>query len=562
MSGSSHPWFTILILCIIVLMVPDVANRGDRGPAPQPALSAEPHPGLCTLIEAGSLADLRWPDFSDYRSEVADFYGPSGCALAWSAEGRPTFQAVSLIAILQDAAQKGLRPEDYDGPLWKDRLARLPVDSERFDAALTVATLRYVSDIHQGRVNPRRNGFDLKVEARHHELAAFLRGQLVAGENPEIAIAAMEPQYLGYRRALNALERYLALEKAGDVPPLPPPGKSFKSIKPGSPWADTPLLAARLRQLGDLAPDSVLSAQADRYDGALVEAVRRFQRRHGLTADGGIGAETVKQLNIPVSQRVLQLQLTLERWRWLPHNLPFRMVVINIPQFELRGYEDHHATITMPVIVGLHFHERQTPVFQDEMEYVIFHPQWTVPVSIARKELIPAVRANPGYLDKHHMEIINSRGEALRGAMDDDMARRLRAGTLEFRQKAGPDNALGPIKFVFPNQYDVYLHGTPEKRLFARARRDFSHGCIRVEDPPALADWVLKDTPEWNAERIRMAVADDRTLQVRLHEPLTVLVVYGTAFVEEDGEIRFFEDIYGHDAALQRALAKGYPYPE
>ncbi|MBZ5522380.1 MAG: L,D-transpeptidase family protein [Acidobacteriia bacterium] len=574
MSAASHSWVIIVTLCLFVLLAVPVAD--NPGPevtsfiftSQQAPVS---HPELCAIIETGLLADLRWPDFSGYRAQVKNFYQSANCSLAWFEQGRPTPRALAMISLLQNAGTKGLQAEDYDGLLWAERLARVsqpaasvpPSDLQRFDLALTVSVMRYISDLHQGRLNPRRVRFDLKVEAREHNLAEFVRALLLVDGDVRPAIEGVEPQSPGYRRALNALERYLILEKEGDGPLLPVPKKLVKSIKPGDTYPDAPQLAQRLRQLGDLPKDVVLPTQPGLYDGALVEAVKHFQRRHGLPDDGAIGAETVKQLNTPLSQRVMQLQFALERWRWLPHDLPSRLVVINIPEFRLRGYEEHHATITMSVIVGQHFHNKQTPVFQDEMEYVIFNPYWNVPVSIARNEMIPSVRKDPGYLEQHHFEIVNHRGEALaQSALDDELTRQLRAGTAEFRQRPGTGNALGAIKFVFPNQYDVYLHGTPEKRLFARARRDFSHGCMRVEDPSALAAWVLRDDPSWTSERIQKAVEAGKTLQVNLPKSITVLVLYGTAFVEEDGEIRFFEDIYGHDATLQALLAKGRPYPE
>ena len=580
MSALSHHRVIILLLCMMALFSPPDVNRQDIAvipsiytqQEPQPGAGpADAHPNLCAMIETGRLDGLRWPDFSDYQAQVRDFYQQAGCSLAWTVNARPTPQALSLISILQDAARKGLRPEDYDGLLWGGRLAALfspasqpsPADLERFDLALTVSVMRYASDLHEGRVNPRHVRFHLNEATQEHNLAEFVRARLVTSPAVKSAIDEVEPQYYGYRRMLTALEQYLILEKEGDGPALPVLPKSVKSIKPGTEWEGVPQLAQRLRQLGDLSADAALPAGPELYDGALVDAVQRFQMRHGLAADGAIGVRTVKELNTPLSQRVLQIQLTLERWRWLPHDLPSRLIVINIPEFRLRGYEDRRATITMPVIVGQHFRNRQTPVFQDEMEYLIFHPYWNVPVSIARNELIPAIRKDPGYLQKHHMEIVNQRGEPLAGqALNDEVARQLRSGKLGFRQTPGPWNALGQIKFVFPNQYDVYLHGTPEKHLFERSRRDFSHGCIRVKDPPALAAWVLRDDPAWNSERIQKALESDKTIQVNLPAPITVLVLYATVFVDEDGEVHFFDDIYGHDKTLKRVLAGGYPYPE
>jgi murein L,D-transpeptidase YcbB/YkuD len=216
----------------------------------------------------------------------------------------------------------------------------------------------------------------------------------------------------------------------------------------------------------------------------------------------------------------------------------------------------------MKVIVGKVFPERQTPIFQDEMEFLIFHPHWNVPASITKKELIPAIKKTFDYLEKHDFEVVDRGG----GVVDADVAEdtlldRLRSGDLEIRQKPGPGNSLGSIKFVFPNNYDVYLHGTPEQALFSRASRAFSHGCIRVEDPAALAAWVLHDNPAWTSERIQATLNAPGQIRVSLAKPIPVLVLYSTAVAEENGEVRFVEDIYGQDAKLERALESGYPYP-
>jgi murein L,D-transpeptidase YcbB/YkuD len=303
-------------------------------------------------------------------------------------------------------------------------------------------------------------------------------------------------------------------------------------------------------------------APRDVYSGSLVEGVKHFQLRHGLQPDGNIDRATYNQLMLPISRRIVQLQLTLERWRWLPGDLPRRLLVVNVPEFQLRAIDDHHASLTMRVVVGKTFPEHQTPVFQDQLEYLIFRPYWNVPRNITRKELIPAIAKSPGYLERHQYEVVNRGSDLVQAnAEQSSFFDRLRSGELQIRQKPGPMNALGPIKFVFPNNYDVYLHGTPEQGLFSRYRRAFSHGCIRIEDPAALAAWVLRDDPIWTQSRIQAAMNASTSLRVDLPKPIPVLVLYSTALVTEDGEVHFFEDIYGQDAKLERALAGGYPYP-
>jgi murein L,D-transpeptidase YcbB/YkuD len=297
-------------------------------------------------------------------------------------------------------------------------------------------------------------------------------------------------------------------------------------------------LATLLRRLGDLPGNAVISEAT--YSGALVEGVKHFQARHGLDSDGVLGSATLRALNVPLSQRARQIELTLERWRWLPHSFARPPIIVNIPEFELRALDESgRAALRMKVVVGKAY-GHQTPVFSAEMTYLIFRPYWDVPESIARKELLPKAAADPEYFVKNHYETVPTA-----------------SGGSRVRQAPGPDNALGGVKFLFPNEYNVYLHGTPAVELFSKSRRDFSHGCIRVEKPEELATWVLRNKPEWTRERIREAMNSAQSLRVNLDTPIPVLIVYGTTVVAGDGDIRFFDDIYGFDASLAQTLAAG-----
>jgi murein L,D-transpeptidase YcbB/YkuD len=236
--------------------------------------------------------------------------------------------------------------------------------------------------------------------------------------------------------------------------------------------------------------------------------------------------------------------------------------VANIPEFRLRAYDkDFNIGVTMKVVVGKAL-GHNTPVFSDTMHYVVFRPYWEVPPSIIRAEMIPHIVRDPEYLGKKGFEIVDQNQKAVTpGAVSGDVLDQLRAGRLSIRQKPGPTNSLGLVKFVFPNSYNVYMHDTPATEFFAKSRRDFSHGCIRLERPADLAAWVLRDNPNWNTERIRAAMDGTSTQQVTLAHPIPVLIVYATVIVLEDGAVHFYDDIYGHDAALEKVLAKGYPYP-
>jgi murein L,D-transpeptidase YcbB/YkuD len=545
------------------------------------------NPDLCLLIESGRLAELRWQEFGDYRAQLKSFYEPE-YQLAWVANGQPTEQARSVIRTLQDSDKVGLRADDYDGFRWEDRLSHVePTSSQAdlaaFDLAVTVSAMRYLADVHSGRVSPKYFKFGLDVRHKRYDLAEFLRSRVVGAMDAAAALADVEPPFPGYQRTKTLLELYLALEHAGDPEPL---ARIRKPVQPGDAYANLPQLDQRLRQLGDLTQDTAADVQTGLYQGALVEAVKHFQLRHGLAPDGALGAATVGQLNVPLRRRVTQLRLALERWRWLPHDLPQRFLSVNIPGFELYAYENQHVSLTMPVVVGRAFQGdkktalpedvHQTPVFMDDMEYVIFRPYWNVPVNIAKKEILPEVKKDPAYLAKHQYEIYDSKQKLIiiRDVLDQQTLDQLQNGDLEFRQKPGPGNALGLIKFVFPNNYDVYLHGTPEKKLFERSRRDYSHGCIRVQDPVALAEWALRGDAEWTDEHILAATKDqypkkkkkpkpgdpEEPLQVKLPSPIPVLILYATAYVQENNDVYFFDDIYGYDKDLDRVLAYVHPH--
>jgi murein L,D-transpeptidase YcbB/YkuD len=291
-----------------------------------------------------------------------------------------------------------------------------------------------------------------------------------------------------------------------------------------------------------------------------VGAVQRFQTRHGLEPDGVIGPATARALAVPLAWRVRQIELAMERLRWLPPASGGALVTINIPMFQLWAWDagvPARPALTMGVIVGRAV-KTETPVFAAQLTSIVFRPPWNVPVSIARKEALPAIARDARYLVRENMEVVAGQGDnAPVVAPTPDNLARVRAGVYRLRQRPGPKNSLGLIKFEFPNPDDVYMHGTPARHLFGRARRDFSHGCVRVEDPVALAEWVLGDRPDWTRDRIVEAMNATRTSRVEITRPVQVILFYTTAVVSpDDGSIRFAEDIYGNDAALDRALTR------
>ena len=534
----------------------DEVNRAQQ-------ISAEGKAQLHGYLDTGELPDLQYPDFSNIRPEAREFYESVADSLPWITNRRATTQACALIQAFEQAEGEGLNPLDYDSPRWPARLTvldsgRAP-ESEliRFDLGLTVSAMRYLSDLHRGRMNPRQLHFDLTIDNNNFDLSELLLRDVINATNMNQVLRGVEPPFPQYRQTVEALQTYMKLAREDDGELLPLPSKP---VKPGAAYGGVPRLTRLLRLLGDLPADAPPAAD-QLYNGPLVKAVKHFQQRHGLEPNGILDSHTVNELNTPLSQRVLQLKLTLERWRWLPHEFERPPLVVNIPEFRLYVANDEYLpSFSMKVVVGRSY-KHQTPVFATELKSVLFRPYWNVPLSIQREELLPELKKDPNYLRKHDYEVVDANQTVVsEGDVSAAMMKQLYSGKLAIRQRPGAENSLGLIKFDMPNAYDVYMHDTPATQLFSRSRRDFSHGCIRVEDPVKLAEWVLQDKPEWDTTGILAALHGDDTVRVNLSKPFPVLVLYGTATVAPSGEIDFFDDIYEHDAELEQALAKGYPY--
>jgi murein L,D-transpeptidase YcbB/YkuD len=528
---------------------------------------------LSAIVAAGQLDDLRWPNFSDYRSHLVNFYRPSGYKLAWVRDGAPTPQATEVIQILQDADREGLHAEDYDASRWADRLKLLQgshesADEARFDVALTVCIMRYVSDVHIGRINPENLGFEFDVSHKKLDLPHFVRERLVNGSDLPSELAGIEPPFPSYQRLRTALLHYMELEKGGDGEKVLDVG----GVSPGGQYAGIAGLTSRLRLLGDL-PDSVtIPPDAKIYEGPLVDAVKHFQERFGLRPTGELDYKTVVEMNVPLSDRIEQMQLGLERFRWLPYQFKQPPIVINVPEFRLYAFNDKNEVgLTMRVNVGEDY-SHQTPMFEGNIQYIVFRPYWTPTPNILRNEIIPDMEKNPSLQDQN-LELVSASGKVISsGDVTPAMLQQVRAGRLSVRQPPGPENGMGLVKFMFPNQHDVYIHDTPASLdMFSEAtegeegelKRVASHGCIHLQYPDKFAAWLLRNTPGWDSNRVEKAMHDGRdNLQVNLAPPVPVLIFYMTVVVEENGDVHFFHDIYDHDRTLKQELALGYPYPK
>lgn len=551
---------------------PTVQSATPAPPQPAPIPAPQPSTPLALaiqgLVREGVHPKLRWGRFADFQTQLEALYQPSGFAPLWLQEDKPTHQAKLAIANLASADAKGLNSTDYDADLLSKWLNSIngaanpsPQELASFDSALSISLMRYASNLYKGRINPKHVNFALEIEPKNEDLPALIR-KIATSNNPDKLLGNLEPKLKLYDHLKNALAVYRKLAKETPVGQMALPNK----FKPGDHGADVPKVRKLLSLLGDLTEGDPNDA-SQTYDKTLAEAVKRFQARHGLTPDGVIGKTTVAQLNVPLGDRIKQIQLGLERLRWLPGQIDGRYILVNIPSFQLYGYHNgsgsENPDLVMNVIVGEAIDGRSTPVFHSDMTYVNFRPYWNVPYAITVKEYLPILRRNPGYLSGHNMEIVsNFSANASVHAASGGNVEGLASGALKLRQKPGPKNALGLVKFTFPNTNNVYLHSTPSQGLFKRTRRDFSHGCIRVEYPVRLAEFVLQDREEWTRERIEAAMQKDKPKIVTLKTPIPVYITYSTVMANAEGQAMFYSDIYGHDQILSEQLAKGFPYPQ
>ncbi|HRQ93648.1 MAG TPA: L,D-transpeptidase family protein [Candidatus Accumulibacter phosphatis] len=476
---------------------------------------------------------------------------------AWFSDAGPTPAAREAVDLLTQAAGEGLDPRDYEAHgLWQALAGSASAaDPEAWSSVgrrLSLAMRRYLSELHAGRVDPQQFGMRYDADLRSGFDADSLLRSALADERLTEAVRSAAPAWPEYHALRRVLARYRQLVDdpawQKNLPPLPG-GK----LSPGQPYGALALLQQRLLLLGDLATaDSKLP---ERYQGALVDAVKAFQARHAIAPDGVIGRESFEQLNITPAARVRQIGLAMERLRWMPPPQGARAIVVNVPEFMLHGYDMGagivDTRVAMKVIVGT-ARKTPTPVFDAEMRFIEFSPYWNVPPSIARSETLPRLRRDPGYFDRQGFELVGSDGRVV-GSLSEAGIDAVQAGQMRIRQRPGAGNALGSIKLVFPNRDNIYLHHTPTPQLFKRLRRDYSHGCIRVEKPLELAKFVLTGAPEWTETRIEQAMRRGKSATLRLDEPLPVIIAYSTAVVR-DGRVHFLPDIYGLDAPLEDAL--------
>ncbi len=502
------------------------------------AFAGELVPEPLAADDAWTAGLRRFYDLHDHRPVWVGPYGPHP-------------DAEALIAALRRADSEGLDPDAFD----IETLERLLAGAEgagalvRLELGLSRALLKYASDLRHGRLAPDAVEARPPPNGRMVEPAELLTGAASAGDLRRF-LAGLPPRNRYYQRLRRALATYRGLAEAGPWPTLP---DEPRLMKPGLRDPAVAVLRQRLRRTRDL---TVESDDPTLFDSAMELAVRRFQDRHGLEVDGVVGPDTRRALNVPAATRIRQIVLNMERWRWMPDDLGERYILVNLAGFTAELVESGQTTIRMRAVVGRPY--RRTPVFSDRVTYLEFNPTWTVPPTIAEKDVLPEAVKDPGYFAEENMDVY--RGWSADAPKVDPTTvnwaevdpRRI---PFRFVQRPGPKNALGRVKFMFPNKYHVYLHDTPQRELFERAQRTFSSGCIRIDKPMTLAESLLADVPGWDRNRIDRVVAGGKQSRVRLNTPVPIHLIYATVWLGEGGTIHFGQDVYGRDSLLDQALA-------
>jgi murein L,D-transpeptidase YcbB/YkuD len=530
-------------------------------------------------------------------SEMRRFYRKRLFVPAWSDAGGPLPRAEQLLHAIDMAAADGIdprryRPQDLERKIGEARAAvrsgqiedpavqRPLVD---LDVHLTCAYLTLARQLAAGRLRPQTLPVNWYTKPRHIESAEVLQRALARDAGIEQSLASLAPPTQGYARLRQALAAYRALATRGGWPQVPP-GADLGS---GAQGPRVAALRARLAATGDLPPPpagggeppgarlpgtqpagarpggSQQPAGSDLYDRDVAAAVARFRARHGLAPGEAVDADTLQELDVPVEERIRQIEVNLERWRWLPGDLRTRFILVNVPDYRLQVVDGGRVVLAMRVIVGKA--QSETPVFSDRLTQIVLNPAWALPDSIVAKEIVPKAAADPGYLRRKGLQAVRIGSEdaakvdgaSLGPAQIEQLGRP--GSPYRLRQPPGGDNPLGRIKFLFPNRFDVYLHDTPSGRQFASSERDFSHGCIRLEQPFALADYLLAGDPKWNPQAVAEAIAGARTTTIMVPRPLPVHILYWTAWVDDQGTVQFRRDVYGHDATLAAALDREPP---
>jgi murein L,D-transpeptidase YcbB/YkuD len=491
---------------------------------------------------------------------IIQFYERRNFEPAWQHDGRPLHQAYALLEILKQSENEGLNPSDYHVVTLQEILDNVkqvsisrtmethPVQEVNLDLLMTDAFFLYAAHLLSGRIDPETIYPAWEAFSPKADLAQILEDAIqldtISGTLNQLA-----PPHPEYQQLKAALKRYQKIAEKGGWPTL----MIRIPLRPGDNSPDVSRLRQRLCSSAQQL--SLPPAEANQFDEMLAQQVRHFQMTHGLSVDGVVGPRTLRALNVTIEQRLRQIELNLERWRWLPRHLGERHIRVNIADYSLTAVENATPDFRMRIVAGKPFW--QTPVFSRQMRYLVINPYWNIPHKIAVNEILPELQKDKTYLNRQNIKIFDSwEKEAVElNPVDIDWSE-MDVYQFKYRlcQTPGPLNPLGRLKFIFPNKYAIYLHDTPTKHLFKRNSRSFSHGCIRLEKPVKLANWILKDEPHWTYQNLLNVIKSSDRKVIPIHKPLDVHILYWTAWVDEKGDLHFRKDIYERDPPLDRAL--------
>jgi murein L,D-transpeptidase YcbB/YkuD len=477
-------------------------------------------------------------------SALNRYYTQNGFSLSWFENGKPTPQAVALANSIATIENEGLLAEDYHAKILSKLSTQTETDRAGYDLLLSDAFLNLSAHLQAGKVDPISLSNEWEANRRQGDLATVLT-RVLRGGDVLTTLDSLRPRQIRYYRLKIALAKIRSMDSSNWTPLAESP-----AIKPGNVDSRLNEIRRRLVIWGDLSnQDDSLSPS---YGGSLQAAVVGFQQRHGLDADGVIGKETIKAFNFSPRERAEQIIVNMERWRWLAEDLGDKHLLVNIAAFELKIIDNNETVFVKPVVVGRNF--RKTPVFSNKIRYLVLNPTWTVPFRLATQDKLPDIQKDPGYLDKLGIQVFRGDNKEPIDPFSINW-QTITKRNFPFRlvQKPGPQNALGQVKFMFPNSHDVYLHDTPSRELFKKSERAFSSGCIRVSDPLELAAFLLRNE-NWDRAKIDAAIASGITQTVNLKTPLPIHIEYWTAWVNSAGVLNFRNDIYQRDQPLWQAM--------
>ncbi len=527
-------------LAVVLLMTVKSANADLTGDERAEQFSRNI---LSTLTEDNA-ADL---------ALLTQFYIERDMAPVWVDDEEPTERARDLLHILETSTYDGLNPQDYDILTIRELMdARSGGELAELDLRLSLSLMQFLSDLGSGRTEPTALDPDLFVYPQDIDKDKAIRAAAKV-DDIRVFVGGFRPRQIDYWRLKGVLATYRSMARTGGWPMVEP----GPMLKEGERSPRVAQLRARLIRGGDLARPAVGSASVDRelFDQTLVQAVKAFQERHGLEQDGHVGPNTLRALNVPIEERIEQLVLNLERRRWMADRLPSRYIHVNLADFHLQLIDRGEVAFDTPVVIGSQYNK--TPVFSADMTYLVVNPYWTVPKSIARRVILPKVKEDASYLRQNGFDVFeNWRRNA--GLLDTDevdwTSMQPKDLGYKLRQRPGPTNALGQLKFMLPNEFDIYLHDTPNQTHFAESQRSFSNGCVRVADPEGLANAILQGQSGWTLDQIQGAIASGERTQINLDEALPVQISYLTAWVDDANRVHFRNDVYDRDQILADTL--------